>query len=150
MACDPPALLRYARPVPTASSSSRVAIVGAGIFGVTAALTLARRGHRVTLLDPGPLPHPLAESTDVSKAIRLEERGERVTGITLTSGATIAADHVVVAAGAWTPQLVPSLAGHLRSVGQPVFLLAPADPAPYEAARFPVFSADISRMSISG
>lgn len=275
MACDPPALLRYARPVPTASSSSRVAIVGAGIFGVTAALTLARRGHRVTLLDPGPLPHPLAESTDVSKAIRLdygadeaytalaeqalegwrrwnaawpaplfhevgvmflcrkpmepggfehesftllerrghrlerldagrisagfpafrpgvyvdgyfnpagghaesgkvvsalldeaaaagvhiaagqevlrlEERGERVTGVTLASGATIAADQVVVAAGAWTPQLVPSLAGHLRSVGQPVFLLAPADPAPYEAARLPVFSADISRTGYYG
>ncbi|HET9589405.1 MAG TPA: FAD-dependent oxidoreductase [Anaerolineales bacterium] len=47
-------------------------IVGAGIFGVTAALELKRRGHRVHLLDPGPLPHPLAESTDISKAVRMD------------------------------------------------------------------------------
>ena len=46
-------------------------IVGAGIYGVAAALTLAERGRRVTLLDPGPIPHPLAASTDISKTIRL-------------------------------------------------------------------------------
>ena len=51
---------------------SHVAVVGAGIFGVTAALALRRRGHRVSLLDPGPLPHPLAESTDISKIVRLD------------------------------------------------------------------------------
>src|SRR5690606_4026256 len=28
--------------------------------------------HTVHLLDPGPLPHPLAASTDISKAIRLD------------------------------------------------------------------------------
>jgi glycine/D-amino acid oxidase-like deaminating enzyme len=50
----------------------RIAVVGAGIFGVTAALELARRGHAVQLLDPGPIPHPLAASTDVSKVVRLE------------------------------------------------------------------------------
>lgn len=47
-------------------------IVGAGIFGVTAALELRRRGHAVHLLDPGPLPHPMAESTDISKAVRMD------------------------------------------------------------------------------
>lgn len=47
-------------------------MVGAGVFGVTAAIELARRGHQVTLLDPGPLPHPLAASTDISKVVRLE------------------------------------------------------------------------------
>jgi glycine/D-amino acid oxidase-like deaminating enzyme len=45
-------------------------VVGAGINGVTAALELQRRAHRVTLIDPGPLPHPLAASTDISKAVR--------------------------------------------------------------------------------
>lgn len=49
-----------------------VAVVGAGVFGAAAARELRRRGHAVTLLDPGPLPHPLAASTDVSKAVRMD------------------------------------------------------------------------------
>jgi len=47
-------------------------VAGAGVFGVTSALELARRGWLVTLLDPGPLPHPLAASTDISKMIRAD------------------------------------------------------------------------------
>lgn len=50
----------------------RIAVVGAGIFGVTAAVEIRRRGHRVSLYDAGEIPHPLAESTDVSKAIRMD------------------------------------------------------------------------------
>jgi glycine/D-amino acid oxidase-like deaminating enzyme len=50
----------------------RVVVIGGGIFGSTAALELARRGHAVTLVDPGPLPHPDAASTDISKIIRLD------------------------------------------------------------------------------
>jgi glycine/D-amino acid oxidase-like deaminating enzyme len=53
-------------------NNSVVIVVGAGIFGVTAAIELLQRGHRVTLLDPGPLPHPLAASTDISKVVRME------------------------------------------------------------------------------
>ncbi len=49
---------------------SKVIVVGAGINGVTAAIELKKRGHKVTLVDPGPLPHPLAASTDISKAVR--------------------------------------------------------------------------------
>ena len=45
-------------------------VVGAGINGVTAAIELKKRGHKVALIDPGPLPHPLAASTDISKAVR--------------------------------------------------------------------------------
>jgi glycine/D-amino acid oxidase-like deaminating enzyme len=48
----------------------KVVIVGAGINGVTAAIELQNRGHQVALVDPGPLPHPLAASTDISKAVR--------------------------------------------------------------------------------
>ena len=48
-----------------------VAIVGGGIFGVTAALAFRARGCDVTLLDPQ-LPHPLAESTDISKVVRID------------------------------------------------------------------------------
>src|SRR5437667_12900673 len=51
---------------------SRLIVVGAGINGVTAAIELKKRGHRVRLVDPGPLPHPLAASTDISKVVRLE------------------------------------------------------------------------------
>jgi glycine/D-amino acid oxidase-like deaminating enzyme len=53
-------------------ATQTIVIVGAGIFGVTAALELRRRGYHAQLLDPGPLPHPLAESTDISKAVRLD------------------------------------------------------------------------------
>jgi glycine/D-amino acid oxidase-like deaminating enzyme len=49
-----------------------ILVVGAGIFGVTAALELRARGHDVTLLEQGPIPHPLAESTDVTKAVRMD------------------------------------------------------------------------------
>src|SRR5438034_11396964 len=49
---------------------SKVIVVGAGINGVTAAIELKKRGHEVVLVDPGPLPHPLAASTDISKAVR--------------------------------------------------------------------------------
>src|SRR5215471_4629690 len=48
----------------------KVVIVGAGINGVTAAIELKKRDHRVALVDSGPLPHPLAASTDISKAVR--------------------------------------------------------------------------------
>lgn len=251
-----------------------VAILGAGIFGVTASLALRRRGHHVTLLDPGPIPHPLAESTDISKVVRLDygadeaymalmetalegwqrwnaawgeplyhatgvtfltrspmeqggfereshdmllrrghrperldpaairarfpawnadafvdgywspeggwaesgrvvaqlareaeaegvrllagqaferlhERGSRVAGLVTREG-VLEADRVVVAAGAWTGHLLPFLAPHLRSVGQPVFHLLPDDPWPYQADRFPVFGADIARTGYYG
>lgn len=51
---------------------SECIVVGGGIFGVTAAGELRRRGYQVSLVNPGPLPHPLAASTDISKAIRME------------------------------------------------------------------------------
>jgi glycine/D-amino acid oxidase-like deaminating enzyme len=53
-----------------------VLVIGAGVFGVTAALELRRRGHHVSLKDPGPLPHPLAESTDISKVVRIDYGGD--------------------------------------------------------------------------
>lgn len=47
-------------------------VVGGGIFGLTAALELRARGYVVRLLDAGPIPHPLAASTDISKVVRIE------------------------------------------------------------------------------
>ena len=53
-------------------------ILGAGVFGLTAAVTLAKRGHRVSVIDPGPIPHPHAASNDISKAIRAEYGPDRL------------------------------------------------------------------------
>ncbi len=53
-------------------TSYDVLVIGGGIFGITAALELHQRGYKTAVLDPGPLPHPLAASTDISKVIRLE------------------------------------------------------------------------------
>lgn len=56
----------------TQTTTYDVIVVGAGIFGVAAALSLRRRALTVALLDPGPLPSPLAASTDISKVVRME------------------------------------------------------------------------------
>ncbi len=47
-------------------------IVGAGVFGLTAALELRARGWHVTVIDPGPVPTPTAASTDISKVVRMD------------------------------------------------------------------------------
>lgn len=249
-------------------TSRSIAIVGAGVFGVTAALALQRRGSTVTLFDPGPLPHPLAASTDISKVIRMDygpddaymalmeiafegwrrwnrewpeplyhevgilfltqapmqpgeleyesyqrllqrgyqperldretiarrfpawraaayvdgyfnpvagyaesgrvmtqllmlaqaagvqlragqafarllERGSRVAGLIADDGERFHADQVLVTAGAWTPYLLPWLAGILRANGMPVFHFRPAQPALFQPAVFPIFSANL-------
>ncbi|MCI0708791.1 MAG: FAD-dependent oxidoreductase [Chloroflexi bacterium] len=52
--------------------TNKVIIVGAGVFGITTALALWERNYDVTILDPGPIPHPLASSTDIAKVVRME------------------------------------------------------------------------------
>ncbi len=52
-------------------------ILGAGIFGITAAIELRKRKHSVALLNPGRIPHPLAASTDISKVVRMEYGSDR-------------------------------------------------------------------------
>ena len=54
------------------SNNSDFLIVGAGIFGVSAAIELRRRGHSVTIINPDTIPHHLAASTDISKVVRME------------------------------------------------------------------------------
>lgn len=50
-----------------------IIIIGSGVFGLTTALALNRRGYEnITVCNPGPVPHPLAASTDISKVIRME------------------------------------------------------------------------------
>ena len=55
-----------------------IVIVGAGIFGLTASLELLRRGHSVTVIDPGPVPHPLASSNDTCRMVRMDYGDDRL------------------------------------------------------------------------
>ena len=48
----------------------RIAVVGAGVFGLAAAIELAARGHDVQVFEQGDVPYHGASSTDVAKAIR--------------------------------------------------------------------------------
>lgn len=247
----------------------RILIVGGGIMGITAALELRRRRAEVTLIDPGPLPHADASSTDISKMVRMDYGGDefytemmeaafprwrewnarwgeplyhedgfvimtqgamlpggfeyesyrllrarghqperldsatlaarypawraahyvdgyfnalagwaesgrvlarlteearaagvilregaamrelllddgRARGVILSDGQRLAAEAVIVAAGAWTPTLLPHLAEVLWAVGQTVMHFRPLDGAQFTAPRFTGFAADIS------
>ena len=252
-----------------------VIVVGAGINGVTAAIELKRRTHHVVLIDLGPLPHSLAASTDISKAVRaaygadeeytalaersmdvwrkwnaelgdelyhevgflflsrgamqpgsfeyesfklldqrghrlqrmdarrlrerfpawnaelyqdgffeakagyvesqrvvaalirraksfgipvressrfaeLDEADDRVRGVVLADGERIAGDVIVLAAGAWTPFLLPFTRGFFRATGHPVFHLKPRQPSLFLPDCFPIFGADISTTGYYG
>ncbi len=253
----------------TSSNAQRVLVVGGEIFGTVGALALARRGHAVELIDPGPLPHVDASSTDISKVIRMDygaddfymalmekaiagwrvwnegwerplyhetgfllltrtamqpgefeyesfrllqarrhspqritpkilaerfpawakggyvdgyfnpeagwgesgevvrhlqataaeqgvvireksrmaglvSRGGNVVGVRTDNGQSLEADAVVVAAGAWTPKLLPWLSDRVRPVGQPVFHFK-ADPVDaYRPPHFVPWAADIA------
>lgn len=65
LTADIAALLHGAAPRPR-----RVLVVGAGVVGLCAAWALARRGHAVTVLDSGPIPHPDGSSHDEGRIIR--------------------------------------------------------------------------------
>jgi len=54
------------------SNKGRVIIVGGGSFGLSAAIELNRRGWKVEVFDLGPIPHPLAATTDISKVLRMD------------------------------------------------------------------------------
>ena len=60
-----------------------VGVVGAGLFGVAAALELRSRGHDVTLFEQGGVPYEKASSTDVSKVIRRDGYGANGTYLQL-------------------------------------------------------------------
>jgi glycine/D-amino acid oxidase-like deaminating enzyme len=70
--------------------------------------------------------------------------GDRgVVGVRTAAGVEIRADHVVLAAGVWTPRLA-GIEWGMWPTAHAVFHLRPPDPQRFAAARFPVFMADIA------
>ena len=71
-------------------------------------------------------------------------RGSRISGVITTGADRIEADRVVVAAGAWTPGLMPWLSDVLWPTGHPVLHFQPANPDSFRGDKFPPWAADIS------
>lgn len=82
--------------------------------------------------------------------VGLVEQGSRVGGVRTSLGGSSAdaeelvAERVVVAAGAWTPSLLPWLEGRLRAIAQPVLHFRPDRPDSFAAGVFPTWTADIA------
>jgi glycine/D-amino acid oxidase-like deaminating enzyme len=75
----------------------------------------------------------------------LLEADSRIGGVVTSDGVSHPSDHVLVAAGAWTPILLPWLSPYVWPVAQPVFHLKPADSDSWRPPRFTVWAADIAR-----
>ena len=69
----------------------------------------------------------------------------RCTGIESADGRSWSADDVLVAAGAWTPEVLPHLQDVMWATAQTVFHFQPADPERFRAPAFPVWGADIAK-----
>lgn len=70
-------VLKCSNPIVRVVKKYDVLVIGGGIFGVTAAVELAKRKYKVGLLNPDTLPHHMAASTDVTKAVRMEYGSDR-------------------------------------------------------------------------
>ena len=56
----------------SSSNTYDVIIVGCGVFGLSTAIHLAKKGARVVALDAFPVPSPLSAANDYNKIIRIE------------------------------------------------------------------------------
>lgn len=69
--------------------------------------------------------------------------GKRCIGISSASGRVWRADTTLLAAGAWTPALLPELSEVMWATAQTVFHFKPQNPRPFTPPHFPVWGADI-------
>ena len=67
----------------------KTGIVGAGVFGIAAAVELAERGHEVMVFERGAVPSAHASSTDVSKVIRRWAYADNETYVELVERAAV-------------------------------------------------------------
>jgi sarcosine oxidase / L-pipecolate oxidase len=84
----------------------------------------------------------IVENTTVSE---LMPASGSVTGVRTREGAVHSADFVLIAAGAWTPTLLPQLTDVMRTTGQPVVHVDAGSDPRWRAPVFPVWAADIAR-----
>jgi glycine/D-amino acid oxidase-like deaminating enzyme len=69
----------------------------------------------------------------------------RCTGIESSDGRSWASELVLVAAGAWTPEVLPHLENVMWTTAQTVFHFQPSQPERFRAPAFPVWGADIAK-----
>jgi sarcosine oxidase len=67
----------------------KLGIVGAGVFGIAAAVELGERGHEVMVFERGTVPSAQASSTDVSKVIRRWAYADNETYVELVERAAV-------------------------------------------------------------
>ena len=79
-----------------------------------------------------------------ARVAAIERRGGSVEAVRLADGRSFSPDTVIVAAGAWTSQLVPELSTATKVTGHPVFHLQPTDPSVFAMGAFTTFMADVS------
>jgi sarcosine oxidase / L-pipecolate oxidase len=89
----------------------------------------------------------LVTGDDAGRVVAYLPSAGAVGGVRTADGLAHVADRVVVAAGPWSPALVPELDGLIQVVGQPVVYVAvpPALRPLFAEGAFPPFAADISR-----
>jgi sarcosine oxidase len=82
----------------------------------------------------------LALAADAGADLHYDEPVLELDGCVLrTERGTYTADRVVVAAGAWLPELLPELAATFTAARQPLLWLAPREPELFGPDRFPIF-----------
>ena len=69
----------------------------------------------------------------------------RAVGLRSTDGSEVRGDAVVIAAGVWTPRLIPELADMMSPVAQTLVYLRPTVPDRFRPPHFPPWGADIPR-----
>lgn len=88
-----------------------------------------------------------SESVELRPAAPVEgllEGDVGIAGAVLADGTRVEADVTLVAAGAWTPRLLPQLADLMWPSGQPILYLTPEDPDRYRAPLFSPWAADLA------
>src|SRR5438477_81941 len=126
---------------------ARNVIIGAGAMGAATAYHLARRGVPVVLLEQFALGHDRGSSHGAARSVALQVALARALGgsdtqvfencpvrridletdppTVLTDTHQIAADRLIVTAGAWTRPLLPGLSVPLRPTRQQVLYVRP-------------------------